>query len=532
MPLPFIKLAMTSPERQKVFRRLVVFHIVLLTAVGFAAQVMPGAPLSNLGHAAILASIIEGAGLIGWRLAQIPKSQSLEFLLVSPVQPRRVFVAEAISGIGRLALVTLSGLPVLLLMTWGGKLYLSDLLPMTALPFLWGCITGLGLAVWAYESLGLRRWGERLMLVLIVVYLVVGVLAAERLSSWISVLPWQLGDATYRAIFVCAQFNPFGVLEYWLSPERNADIAEERMTIVLAGSLGFAILLLTRGAFRLKGHFQDLHYRPIDSRRGDESKYIGSRPLAWWTVRRVMKYSGRMNLWLAGGFGLLYAAYIMLADVWPVWMGKMVFEIFERMGGVPAISTGLTVLAAVPAAFQYGLWDASAEDRGRRLELLLLTDLDATDYWGAALSAAWRRGRGYFLTAVILWMAMGVSGRASPTQLVMAAAAGCVLWAFSFAVGFRAFSRGAQANGMGTLLTIGFPLLAGCLIALRIPVLPAILPPGAVYLALARPPSIWWLPGPIIAAVLTAVIAISARQHCLVHLRNWLDQSQSNRTVR
>ena len=48
----------------------------------------------------------------GWRLTQIPKSQALEFLLVSPLRPRRLFLAEALVGLTRLALVTLSGLPL------------------------------------------------------------------------------------------------------------------------------------------------------------------------------------------------------------------------------------------------------------------------------------------------------------------------------------------------------------------------------------------------------------------------------------
>ena len=69
------------------------------------------------------------------------------------------------------------------------------------------------------------------------------------------------------------------------------------------------------------------------------------------------------------------------------------------------IATALMLLATVPAAFQYGLWDSSAQDRCRRLELLLLTRLDARDYWEAAAAAAWRRGRGYFAVAVLLWAA-------------------------------------------------------------------------------------------------------------------------------
>ena len=120
----------------------------------------------------------------------------------------------------------------------------------------------------------------------------------------------------------------------------------------------------------------------------------------------------------------------------------------------------LVLLGAVPAAFQYGLWDSSAYERCRRLELLLLTQLNARDYWEAAAAAAWRRGRGYFSVAVLLWLAAAVSGQAGLPQIVAAAAAGMLLWALYFVLGFRAFSRGMQANGLGLLLTLGLPLVA------------------------------------------------------------------------
>jgi len=44
---------------------------------------------------------------------------------------------------------------------------------------------------------------------------------------------------------------------------------------------------------------------------------VGDRPLAWWAVKRVSEYSGRINLWLAGGFCVLYAAYLIAESRWP-----------------------------------------------------------------------------------------------------------------------------------------------------------------------------------------------------------------------
>src|SRR5262249_28566254 len=114
----FFALAAQSPTRQQTFRWLLVIHLALLLAAAWLVAVpdpVPAAPY--LGHLLLLAGIVEGALLIGWRLTQMPKSQALEFLLVTSVQPPRVFVAEALVGLARLALLTLSGLPVLALLT-------------------------------------------------------------------------------------------------------------------------------------------------------------------------------------------------------------------------------------------------------------------------------------------------------------------------------------------------------------------------------------------------------------------------------
>src|SRR5262245_20340016 len=166
MSVPFFKQAMISPGRQSAFRRAVVFHLVWLSLGAWAALNMPPKYLSYvLGDALMVAGIIEGAALIGWRLAQLPKSQALEFLLVSPIQPRRVFAYEAGVGLARLALVTLTGLPIFLLLAWVGRIEMGDVPPLLLMPLTWGAITGLGLTVWAYERRDIRRWGERAMLV-------------------------------------------------------------------------------------------------------------------------------------------------------------------------------------------------------------------------------------------------------------------------------------------------------------------------------------------------------------------------------
>jgi hypothetical protein len=528
MLAPFLSLAMRAPARQSAFRRAAVAHLLFVSAMGAAVLAAPTPGTSQLfGYGLLAAGMVEGAVLLGWRLTQLPKSQALEFLLTSPVQPRRVFLAESLAGLGRFALVQAAAVPALLPLVARGLLDPMDVLLLVAMPTVWGAATGLGLTVWAYETRLVRRLGELVALLGILTYLTVGVLAGEKLRTWLDALPPALSDPLFELFRGLHTYNPFAVVAFWFDPVHVVPVvARERALWVGGCGLGLAAVLFLRGMGRLKGHFHDRHYRPIDSTRAAQTERIGERPLSWWAVRRVMEYSGRVNIWLAGGFGLVYAAYLLAGDHWPAWMGRAVFEIFERLGGAPALVTGLVVLSAVPAAFQYGLWDSTVQDRCRRLELLLLTNLDGADYWNASLAAAWRRGRGYMTVAAVLWVALLVSGRAPPGQVAASVAAAVVLWGFSFVVGFGAFSSGIQANGLGSLLTLGLPLVAVALAHTGAPVLAALVPPGAVYTALTGPPTWAWLPGPFLAGVVTLGIARRVVGSCEGHLRDWYDRNQ------
>src|SRR5262249_36228197 len=103
---PFLALAFQTPARQLAFRRTVVAHVALLAVLMVTQGAgQPGRPSIALGLALLVAGIVEGALLIGWRLTQLPKSQALEFLLVTPLRPRRLFLAEGLVGLLRLALV-------------------------------------------------------------------------------------------------------------------------------------------------------------------------------------------------------------------------------------------------------------------------------------------------------------------------------------------------------------------------------------------------------------------------------------------
>ncbi|WP_020470567.1 hypothetical protein [Zavarzinella formosa] len=530
---PFFRLAMIAPARQAAFRRAAVAHVLFCAAVAWWVISTPRANILELaGYALLGAGIVQGAVLIGWRLTQIPKSQALEFLLTSPIQPKRVFIAESLVGIARFLLVQLTGAIPLGLMVFAGRIHWFDLILFVVYPMIWGIVAGVGLTVWAYETILVKRIGEIFSGLGILVYLTVGVLAGERLRDWLQALPETMAETFFLGFRGLHEYNPFGIMQFWFDPINGVPlIALERAIIVAVVGLVAGGALYVRGMFRLRGHFHDRHYRPIDSSRVAQTEHIGDRPLSWWAVKRVMEFSGRVNIWLAGGFGILYAAYLLAGDAWPAWMGHAVFAIFDRMGGAPALITGLSVLAAVPAAFQYGLWDSSTQDRCRRLELLLLTELDGHDYWNAALAAAWRRGRGYMGVALMLVAAMLLGGRVAWPQAAACVAAIGLLWGMSFVVGFAAFGSGMQANGLGSMLTLGLPLIAVLLIRMNLPMLAAWIPSGAVYVAVAEPLTWTWFLGPMAVGAGTIWLARRVRERCEGDLRRWFDRNQGTQTA-
>jgi hypothetical protein len=185
----------------------------------------------------------------------------------------------------------------------------------------------------------------------------------------------------------------------------------------------------------------------------------------------------------------------------------------------------------VPAAFQYGLWDQSVQDRCRRLELLLLTRLGSRDYWDAALAAAWRRGRGYFLIALVLWLAGFLGGRLSFLAFLTSIAAGVMMWSLYFAVGFRGFARGTQANGLGIALTVGLPLTAWAIAQIGLAQTASWLPPGMVYSAGAGTRSLPWLIGPLVVALLTLMLTRHTLAECDDCLRRWYDANHGNNVM-
>ncbi len=524
---PFFDAAMLAPGRQLTFRRTVVAHVLLVTALaGSAANADSFEKLTAVAQLTLILGIVEGAALVGWRLTQMPKSQALEFLLTSPVQPRRVFVAEALVGVARFALVWLAGVPVLCGLVFVGTVDPRDLIPLAVMPFVWGVVTAFLLTAWVYETVAVRRVGELIGLGFVLLYLVVGILAGEKLETWLAMLPpWMGGLAVRDSLIFLRDTNPFGVVKLWFDPNWAHWIAWEKFEILHAIGAVVFVAAFARAAVRLKGHYHDRHYKPIDSSRQNQSDKIGDRPLSWWAVRRVMEYSGRVNLWLAGGVSVLYAAYIVAEDQWPPWMGRTVFQLFEMWGGAAGIATALVVLAGVPAVFQYGLWDPTVQDRARRLELLLLTDLTPDDYWRASLAASWKRGRGYLVAAAMLWLALGVSGRNSWPEVLAASAGGAALWWLAFAIGFRAFATGNQTSGLASLYTLGLPLVLFGLVRVGWVTAATFVPTAVCYTPLQPDAGVT----PFWAASLGLVVAVgwaltrTGLRRCDTDLRAWYD---------
>ncbi|MFQ3651757.1 MAG: hypothetical protein SNJ75_15640 [Gemmataceae bacterium] len=523
MLAPFFVLAARSPSRRHSLLKAVLVHVAVVAAVAY----LVGQGQLNrafLGHVLLVAGIVEGATLLGWRLTQMPKSQALEFLLVSPLRPAPLFLAEASVGLTLLGLVTLSGLPVLLGLVGLGRLHVADLLPLLVMPWTGGALIGLGLTWWAYEPKLVRRAGELVAGVFILVYLVVGVLAAEKLPVWLDlVLSAEANAWVVWGVRTLHEYSPFALLQSWLL--HPSALAWKRLWAMQLAALTLVAVFLLRAASRLLGHFHERHYDPVRDVRGERRPPVGDRPLSWWAVKRVMEYSGRGNLWLAGGFCALYAAYLVGGDHWPAWMGKRIFEMVESVGGVASLGAALVVLAAVPASFQYGLWDSSVHERCKRLELLLLTDLQPGDYWHAAAAAAWRRGRGYLFLAAGLWLAAVIGGRLTLLAALAALASAVLLWGLYFALGFRAFARGQAANGLGMLLTLGLPLASVALARIG---LGSWLPPGMVHAASSG--HIPWL-GALIAAALTLWVARHTLAECDSQLRLWYDRHHGAKVV-
>jgi hypothetical protein len=257
----FFVTAMLAPGRHLTFRRTVGIHVILLSALAWSATTATTpTTLTTIGYLVLVIGIVEGAALVGWRLTQLPKSQALEFLLMSPLQPRGLFLAEALVGVTRFALVSLAGLPVFVGLFVAGVIEPSDLWPLLVMPFTFGVVGGLGITVWTYEPVWVRRIGEVIAMLGVLVYLVVGILAGEHLRVWLAKLPPDAAETAYQTVMTLHNGNPFGVVRNWFDPGRMPALVWEHFK-TLHQIAGVVLLLFAlRAAGRLKGHFHDRHF--------------------------------------------------------------------------------------------------------------------------------------------------------------------------------------------------------------------------------------------------------------------------------
>jgi hypothetical protein len=131
--------------------------------------------------------------------------------------------------------------------------------------------------------------------------------------------------------------------------------------------------------------------------------------------------------------------------------------------------------------------------------------------------------------AVILWLAAAIAGRATVLQTAGAVAAAVTVWGLSFVLGFRAFARGRQANGLGSLLTLGLPLMTIGLAKAGWPTWAALTPPGSIWYALTATPGWPWLAGPLVYGTASLVFGRMARERCDRDLRAWYDKNSGRR---
>ena len=215
------RLAILSPTRRASFRRAVLMHFAVVAALmALVVHDCTRPTLAIVAQLVLVIGIVEGASLIGWRLTQLPKSQALEFLLVSSVPPWEIFAGELLVGVVRFLLVQLTALPLFCYAVLCGAAEWDDVIVLAAMPATWGAFTGLALTAWIYESKRIRCIGEIFAFAGIGIYLVIGVMAAENLKSWLQELDRQLpglklGDAIFHAVVYLNNMNPFGVVRYW-----------------------------------------------------------------------------------------------------------------------------------------------------------------------------------------------------------------------------------------------------------------------------------------------------------------------------
>lgn len=473
--------------RSAQLRATVLGAVLVVTFVSIAAVDMgPAELVERLTWTQFLTAVVCGGFLTAWRVTQLPKTRSYEFYLLAPSSDWELLAGEVLAGMLRTAVVVLATAPLLVAL-WGAEwISGAGCLALLAVPLVAGWLSGLAMAVVAFEPLWFRRLVERLVLLVVLVYLVVfgllGHFCMPAIVAWWSGLTGTPA-ATFAQVGATTRYlNPFRLLGAVSSEPETGLLL--RLAVVTAALVAVSLLCFARLVVRLRKHYQEEnYYRPGERRKG--SQRIGVNPLSWWTRRRVSQFRGNVNLYLTWTTLGLYGCWMIFESQWPSWLAMNQLQLIRMLGGEALLLVAALQLAVVPMAFLNGLWDSNSQQRVRRLELLLITPLAGREFLLASAVAAWTRGKGYIFGALGILLAALIAGRIFWYEAVGILVLGFGYLLLCFAVAFRNFARVESDQSVtvrGLVWSIGMPLLTFALFRLGNDAIAAATPLGSVFI--------------------------------------------------
>lgn len=558
LAVPPTAVSYTVTPGNAMFRTILTWHLIhvwrsvqlratavgAVLVVGFVAIAAPheGPPelVERLTWTQLLTAIVCGGFLTAWRVTQLPKSRSYEFHLLTPSGDWELVAGEILAGMIRTAVVVVATAPLLFAL-WGAEwLSGAGCVALLVVPLVGGWLSGLIMAVVAYEPPWFRRLVERLVLLVVLAYLVVFGLLGHFFMP--KILTWWAGltgtpAATFAQVGATTRYlNPFRLLGAISSEPGSALVL--RLAVVTAVLLLVAGLCFARLVVRLRVHYEEENYYQSGGRRGSK-RTIGANPLAWWTWRRVSQFRGRINLYLTWTTLGLYGCWMLFETHWPPWLAMSQLQMIRTLGGEALLTVAALQLAVVPMAFLNGLWDSNSQQRVQRLELLLITPLAGRDFLRASAVAAWTRGKGYLWGALGIVLAAVASGRITWVDAAGITLLGGSYLLLCFAVAFRNFARVQSDQAVsvrGLVWSVGMPLLTFALFRLGNHTLAAATPLGGVFV-LALPtaeraawvtctlPEVWTITGSVSAMCLIASLVLlrSALRNFDHEIHHWFE---------
>lgn len=431
-------------------------------------------------------AVVIGGSLTGWRVTQFPKSRAAEFHLAMPVSDWVIVGGDLLSGMVRTALVMMTALPIIAAMYGAGWVDFPQAFAMFSIPLACGWLVGISLAVVAYSPVWLRRVIEIAMMILVLAYLILFGLAAQFFLPWLLML-WIEYSKTSIAVWIdpneaMRYFNPFRLLGV-LGQEEQAQIGL-RVAAVLAMLLGLCGLGAWRLQQRLRAHYLEENYGN-QYRKKEYVKPIRDNPLAWWTHRRVSRFRGQINVYLGWATIGLFSAWMIFHASWPTWLGPMLMLAFHIFGGQAMLGVFALQFGLVATAFLSGLWDSNPQQRVGRLELLLVSPLEAQQFLEGSIAASWTRGKQFLAMAVFVWTMAVLADRIAWWNLALLLPCAAIYVFAYFALAFRNFTfvksdRASASWGMA--MSLGSPFLTMACFMSGFGKLGAVTPLGGIFL--------------------------------------------------